>query len=286
MKALNECVVTIVGLGMEGGSLAISLRENIKPKRIYAVDRNPETLAAAKLLKVIDEGFADPRQAFSESDLIIMAIYPAAIAPFIKKYQDSIKTNCIVTDVAGTKVKLIHDILPFLRDDLEFVFAHPMAGNEHRGFLFADKKIFNQANYIIVPTERNSPEALQFIEALALGLGCARVIYTDAKTHDKRIAYASQLVHLIATSITNCDSFDAELQNFVGGSFRDITRVAKINADLWSDAFLENKEALLLELEAFKKNLNQIEAAIKENNYDEIYRFLQKSYEKRSQSSF
>lgn len=286
MIKLKDLTITIVGLGMEGGSYAIALRENVNPQKIYAVDVNHEALVAAQSLKVIDEGFSDPQIPFSQSDLIIMAIYPAGIADYIKQHQVSIKSGALITDVAGTKTRIVNEIQAILRPDLDFVAGHPMAGNENRGFLFADKKIFQNANYIITPHEKNRIENITLIESLATAIGCTNIIKTDPVTHDQRMAYASQLVHAIAASITNCDSFDESLTNFVGGSFRDITRVAKINADLWTDAFLENKVFLIEEIDKFQHQLSLLKKAIEDNDANATHEFLQRSFDKRSKNKF
>lgn len=286
MKNIRDMVITIVGLGMEGGSFAIALQDTFHPKAIYGVDIHPETLAAAKALHVIEEGFLTPEIPFAASDLVIMATYPAIISDYIQKYQKYLKQNAIITDVAGTKTRLVTEISSFLREDLDYIAGHPMAGNEHRGFLFADKNIFQNANYIITPHTNNKEENLELIKTVALAIGCSKVIFTDPLIHDKKMAYASQLVHAISASITNSDSFDNDLTHFVGGSFRDITRVAKINADLWTQTFLENKEFLVEEMDCFIELITSLRNSINEDNESEIYAFLQKSFDKKTKSKY
>jgi prephenate dehydrogenase len=272
--------ITIVGLGMEGGSYAIAAKSYLNPKNLFAVDIDENVLIAAERLKVIDKGFVDPKEALESSDLVIMCIYPSAVISFIKENMGSFKSGAIITDVAGVKRNIVNELVDVMRDDVDFVPGHPMAGNEFRGFLYADKKIFEGNSYLITPTSKNKEKSISVIEEMASKFGCSKVYRTTPDIHDTNIAYASQLMHLIATSIVNSNSYTKDMKNFVGGSFKSATRVANINPDLWTDAFLENKDKLLEQIELFSSNVNLIKDALINEDRNTIHSFFKMSYEK------
>lgn len=282
MRKLKDLKITVVGLGMEGGSYAIALRHYINPKNLWGIDIDDNTLIAAEKLGVIDKGFTNPIEPLKNSDLVIMCIYPSGIINFIKENNNYFKQNCVITDVAGVKERLVNDINSFLRDDIDYIAGHPMAGNEYKGFLYASKDIFDGANYLITPSEKNKEENLKLVEEIAYKIGCSNVMRIDHITHDKMIAYASQLIHVIATSIVNNEHFSDDINLFSGGSFKNATRVANINSDLWTDAFIENKKYLIEELEKFENNISLVKDSLINDNREILYNFLQESYVKRN----
>ncbi|QQK08447.1 prephenate dehydrogenase [Miniphocaeibacter halophilus] len=282
LNRLKNMNITIAGLGMEGGSMALAIKEWIRPKKIYGISRTENTIKAAEALEAIDKGSINPQEILEDTDLLILSMYPSGIVEFLRKNQEFLKPGTVITDLAGTKKKLVPEILSFLRDDLDFIPGHPMAGNEFSGFLNADKAIFYNANYILTPTERNKPENIDLIKTLALEIKCKGVEITDIDTHDKKIAYASQLVHAISVAITNSPSYDDQVEYFVGGSFKDITRVARINPNLWTDAFLESKEDLLIEMDKFLKEFIKLKDALEIEDYEKIWNILEHSRQRRS----
>lgn len=283
MNKLENFNIAIVGLGMEGGSYAIALRHYINPKNLWGIDIDEDTVIAAEKLGVIDKGYSSIEETLSNSDLVIMCIYPSDIIEFIKKYNSNFKENSIITDAAGVKERLVKEINLFLREDLDYIAGHPMAGNEYKGFLYATKDIFDGTNYLITPIEKNKEENVLLIEELAYKIGCSNVMRIDYKTHDIMIAYASQLIHVIATSIVNNDHFSDDIVLFSGGSFKNATRVANINSDLWTDAFFENKYYLIKELENFENNISLVKKSLENNDRKALYDFLQSSYIKRNE---
>lgn len=270
--------ITIVGLGMEGGSFAIAMKHFIKPKKLWAIDINEDILIAAEKLGVIDKGTLIPKEFLSKSDLVIMCIYPSLIIEFMKENINNFKSGSVITDVAGVKRNIVNEISLIMREDIDFVPGHPMAGNEFKGFLYADKKIFEGASYLLTPTLYNKEENLQLIEAMAKKIGCSKVYRTDIDTHDSMVAYASQLIHVIAASIVNNDNYSDDISLFSGGSFKSATRVANINPDLWTDAFIENRDKLIEQIDLFTSNINLIKDALVNKDSDSIHDFLEKSF--------
>jgi prephenate dehydrogenase len=274
----NDKNITIVGLGMEGGSFAIAIKEFINPKNLFAIDIDENILIAAEKLDVISKGFTDPADVLGESDIVILCIYPSLVIDFVKEHMKNFKSGCIITDVAGVKRHIVNELSGLVRDDIDFIPGHPMAGNEFRGFLYADKKIFEGCSYLLTPTEKNKEENLVIIETLVKRIGASVVLRTDIDTHDTMIAYASQLIHVIASSIVNSEYYSDDITLFSGGSFKSATRVANINPDLWTDAFLENKDNLIKQIDAFSNNIQMLKEALIENDADLIHGFLKESF--------
>jgi prephenate dehydrogenase len=274
----NDKNITIVGLGMEGGSFAIAIKEFINPKNLFAIDIDENILIAAEKLNVISKGFTDPADVLGESDIVILCIYPSLVIDFVKEHMENFKSGCIITDVAGVKRHIVNELSGIVRDDIDFIPGHPMAGNEFRGFLYADKKIFEGCSYLLTPTEKNKEENLVIIETLVKRIGASVVLRTDIDTHDTMIAYASQLIHVIASSIVNSEYYSDDITLFSGGSFKSATRVANINPDLWTDAFLENKDNLIKQIDAFSSNIQMLKEALIENDADLIHGFLKESF--------
>lgn len=270
--------ITIIGLGMEGGSFAIAIKHYINPKNLFAVDIDENIVIAAEKLDVITKGYTDASEVLGKSDIVIMCIYPSLIVDFMKNHMQDFKSGCIITDVAGVKRNIVKELDNIVRDDIDFIPGHPMAGNEFRGFLYADKNIFNGCSYLLTPTHKNKEDNLMVIESLAKRIGASVVLRTDIETHDTMIAYASQLIHVIASSIVNSEYYSDDITLFSGGSFKSATRVANINPDLWTDAFLENKDKLIKQIDAFSCNIQSLKNALMENDEALIHSFLTESF--------
>ncbi|WP_298840634.1 prephenate dehydrogenase [Clostridium sp.] len=266
--------ITIVGLGLIGGSFAMALR-NLNPKNIWAIDIDKETLRVAEKMNIIDKGYLSPEIPLSNSDIVILAVYPQKTINFVKNNMNLFKSGAVITDTAGIKSNLIHEIMPVLRGDLDFIGGHPMAGKEESGLKAASKDMFKNANYIITPINGNKEENINLVGTLAKGMGCKRVVYLTPKEHDDIISYTSQLPHIIAVSLIDCNNLIKGTAKFIGGSFRDTTRVATINGELWPELLLYNKENIISKIEDFEKNIKEIKIAIINN--DAV--FLKKRFE-------
>lgn len=271
--------ITVVGLGLIGGSFAMALKK-LQPKRIWAVDTDRETLAKAEKDGVITKGFTDTKVPLQSSDLVIICIYPELAVTFIKDNMAYFKQAAIITDTAGIKEKLVREIGTCLRSDVSFVGGHPLAGKELGGYAHAGAEIFQQANYLLTPVPGTPPESIALIKKMLLELGFRPPLEMTPAKHDAIIALTSQLPHVIAAALMN--SAEAEdTGNLVGGSFRDATRVARMNPELWSELLLENKEHILDEIDRFIDNVRHIRAAIADNNHRLLYEILKNSGEER-----
>ena len=176
---------------------------------------------------------------------------------------------------------LVNEVLDILPNDVDFVFGHPMAGREKRGIDFASSQVFKGANYIITPTNHNKPENVDLIEKLAFEMGFGRVRRITPSVHDEMIGYTSQLPHAMAVALINSDEEHRDTGSFIGDSYRDLTRIANINEDLWSELFLGNKENLLNSIKKFEEQLDIIKEALIEDNKEELIRCFIKSTKRR-----
>lgn len=249
MTLTKDTKILIVGLGVIGGSYAKALTDaGYSVSAITKEQSEVEYALKNKMLRyattVIEE------ELIKKSELIIFALYPTVFIDWIEKYQHLFTPGTLITDVSGVKQRVITDINEILRRDVEFISSHPMAGRERSGVEFSDPSVFKGANYIITPTEKNSKEAIEISKQLGKILGFSRISELDPETHDQMIAFLSQLTHCIAVSLMNCNSTE-NLEKYTGDSFRDLTRIAKINDKMWSELFLMNKDALLCEMNRF-----------------------------------
>ena len=233
--------ILIVGLGLLGGSYAMGLSK--KGWQVSAIDRDEFALAYAKEKGIIDEGASrDFEPLVEKADRIVFALYPAAFVEWVRTYKHLFRPGLIFTDVSGVKQGVVEPIQAMLPEGVEFIASHPMAGREVSGVQNATDAMFAPANFIITPTDKNTPAGLAFVRVLAETLG---------------FGYVSQLTHAIAVSLM-CASDNAHLAEYTGDSFRDLTRIARINETMWSELFLENREILTAEIDQFTATLQTL----------------------------
>ena len=277
----KDTKILIVGLGMIGGSYAAALTN--LGYTVSAITRSGRTIDYAVEHKMIACGasYPDPDM-ISDADLIIIALYPHTLISWIAENQGHIKPGAVITDVTGVKGSIVGKVQSILRGDVEFIAAHPMAGRERSGIEYSDPSIFRQANYIIVPTEKNTPEAIGICRALGETLGFARISSLSPDEHDKMIAFLSQLTHCIAVSLM-CASDDPTIKNYTGDSFRDLTRIAKINDEMWSELFLANREKLLAEMKSFREKFTELEDALERGDAETMRAMMRLSTVRRTE---
>ena len=241
--------ILIVGLGLLGGSYAQALTQ--KGFEVGAIDLSQDSIAYALSRGMIAHGKWEVTKDYVEQfDIVVFALYPKVLTAWIEKYQHFFKSGAILTDVTGVKCAVVYDIQALLRPDVEFIGAHPMAGREVYGVENANPHMFLGANYIVTPTEQNTPAAIALSEDIGHLLGFGTVTRLSPPEHDEMIGFLSQLTHCIAVSLmTSRDT--AALVDYSGDSFRDLTRIAKINEHMWSELFLSNKEPLLRQMDLF-----------------------------------
>ena len=249
--------IVVVGLGVIGGSFAMALKE-ASYQQVYGIDTNKQTLEKAKQMGLIKDGSVTGELFLKQADLIILSIYPKLVKSFIESNRDNFKPGCVITDATGVKGMFINDILEILPNEVDFVFGHPMAGREKKGIDYASADVFKEANFIITPTKKNKERNIEVVEDLAKQMGFLNINKVSPREHDCIISFTSQLPHVLAVSLINSDDLTFDTGSFIGDSYRELTRIANINEELWTELFLENKENLLRRIENFEKELLKI----------------------------
>lgn len=281
-KPLRDLTFAIVGLGLIGGSYAKALR-NIKVRKILGMDISHGIAWACLNANMIDEVIEADGSNLKEADVIICSVYPEAIVGFVRQNVQNFAEGMLMTDATGVKGTMPQDIQALLPESCEFISGHPMAGRQGSGLGMSDAAIFNNSNYIIVPTEKNSPEAVRWLEEFAKALGCARSVKVSMEDHDKIIAYTSDLPHITAVALVNSASYNENTQYFIAGGFRDATRVADINPDLWSDLFLSNRANVIAEIENYQNQLERWKKAIENNDRETLKEIMREAGPRRRQ---
>ena len=268
--------IVIVGLGVIGGGYAMALKE-AGYTEVYGIDKNTETLRKAKSLGIIKEGYEDEKEIIQDADLIVLAVYPNLVKDFIINNKEHFKDGAVITDVTGIKQLFINEITKILPENIDFVFAHPMAGREKKGIDYATNQVFKGANFLITVTDRNKDENLDLIENLAYKMGFKHIKRICPKYHDEMIAFTSQLPHALAVALINSDIEGRNTGEFIGDSYRDLTRIANINESLWSQLFLGNKENLLQTIYNFEEELDKIKSCLENEDKEALQELFIKS---------
>lgn len=261
--------ILIVGLGVIGGGYAMALKK-AGYTEIYGIDKNIDTLKKAEKLGVIKKGYIDEGEIIQDADIIVLAVYPNLVKDFIVRNISKFKDNAVITDVTGIKQLFIDDVISILPNNIDFVFAHPMAGREKKGIDYATNEVFKDANFIITVTEKNKDENIRLIEELAYKMGFKNIKRVSPKVHDEIIAFTSQLPHALAVALINSDIEGRDTGKFIGDSYRDLTRIANINESLWSQLFLGNKKNLLKAIYNFQEELYKIKNYIENENKEKL----------------
>ncbi|MBQ7525484.1 MAG: prephenate dehydrogenase [Abditibacteriota bacterium] len=268
MEWINRKNIHIVGLGLIGGSYAMALKR--MGFSVSAIDKNPDAIEYAVEKGIIDHGATIPDETIiSAADAIIFALYPNVFIDWMSKYKDLLKPGIYITDVTGVKSAIVYRVQDILGDRAEFIASHPMAGKEVGGVRNSDDLIFRDANYIVVPTDRNTEGAVNWCKRLGKLLGFKNISILSPEEHDRMIAYVSQLTHCIAVSLMTEPS-PRNAEKFTGDSFRDLTRIARINENMWSELFFMNKDALLGEMDAFIKEITDLRNLIADDDVEGV----------------
>lgn len=272
--------VMIVGLGLLGGSYAEALKRF--GFHISAITKSQSSIDYALEKGLIDEGTTeiDPKM-IGEADLLIFALYPHVFVEWIKENQQFFKPGALITDVTGVKGSIVYKIQDMLREDVEFIAAHPMAGREVSGVENSTSRIFIGANYIVTPTAKNTPEAIATCKELGLLLGFTNVAQLSPEEHDEMIGFLSQLTHCIAVALMTCNDKE-NMEKFTGDSFRDLTRIARINEYMWSELFMENRDALLGQMDLFLKQFTSLRNMIADGNVKDMQEMMRQSTARRA----
>ena len=280
MKLTKDKKILIIGMGLIGGSFAQGL--SCEGFSVSGLDPNEKAISFALEKGYIAEGRTEVSNEYIEKfDIVIFAVYPRVMIKWLKEYQHLLKSGTLITDVTGIKGWLVEELNQILRSDVEFVGAHPMAGREVGGVENSNKDIFKEANFIIIPTQSSTLEGIDLVYQIANALHFKNIAKLTAAEHDEMIGFLSQLTHCIAVSLMTCKE-SKELVEYTGDSFRDLTRIAKINETMWSELFLLNKKELLKQMNLFLEQFNKLKDTIENNDVEGMKEIMRLSTVNRS----
>ena len=278
MRLTKQHKILIVGLGLIGGSYAMALSK--KGYEVGAITLNQEDITYAINNKIIAHGQTNVDKDYvSQFDIVIFALYPKVLLDWVNNYHTYFKKGAIISDVTGIKKEIVYKMQDVLKD-CEFIGAHPMAGKEVYGVINATDNMFKKANYIVTPTNKNTQDAIDIATSIGEELEFANISILSPEKHDEMIAYLSQLTHCIAVSLMTC-SENEHLKEYTGDSFRDLTRIANINEDMWSELFLMNKEELLKQMDLFINEFNKLKQTIKDEDVESMKDLMRLSTKRR-----
>lgn len=287
MKKLKDMNFGIVGLGIMGGSIAKAIRQNILSQngatgKIYACNRSTACLSQATAEGVVDQTFTSDKvnEMIPLCDFVYVCLYPHATLNFLVEHRDEFKSGAIVSDISGVKGIFAKELPSILRPDVDFIIGHPMAGGEKEGYANSNAQFFVNHNYILCPESFNKPENIELMKDFVTAMGFTRITETSCDVHDYKIGFTSQLCHVIASALVE-SAEDPEITAFGGGSFEDLTRIAMINAPLWTELFISNKEKLCQHIDNFEKQMERFKKYISEEDSDNLKAMLEDTRDKR-----
>lgn len=245
--------ILICGLGLIGASLAKTLKKNTN-HTVLGWNRTESVTEKALRDGVIDKT-GDIDSLMAEADITFVNFYPEAIVPFILEHKNSFKKDSVVTDSCGIKTKICR-AMEKEKLDFYFIGAHPMAGREVGGYDNSLDNLYDKASFIVTPVDGTPRNKIDALVGLAESMGFARTVVTTPEHHDEMIAFTSQIAHVLACSYV-LSPLAPSHAGYSAGSYRDVSRVARINADMWADLFIDNKEALVKEIDDLVSNLMQ-----------------------------
>jgi len=266
--------VTIIGLGLIGGSLALAIKEKKLAKEVRGVSRRKSTIGFAAKNKIVDFATLDIEEGARDSDLLIIATPVLKIPAMAKAAAPFLKKGAIITDAGSTKARVSKDIKKAGLKGMNFIGSHPIAGSEKSGIRSADKDIFKGAKCVMTRTKDTEPGAFNKLKKFWTKLGM-RVIEMSPDSHDKRLSKISHLPHALSVSLVN--SVGKNDLKLAAKGFRDTTRIASGEPELWKDIFLTNKDNLIKDIKRVKKELSRIEAVLRKNDEKGLLRLLAKA---------
>lgn len=266
--------ITIIGLGLIGGSLGLAIKKHRLAKEIIGVSRKRSTVIRALSIRAVDKVSLDPEKAVKGSDLVILCTPVLKIIDIACQISGYLDRDTIVTDAGSTKKYIVSNLESLFPKGVDFVGSHPLAGSEKSGVIYSDRDLFESAYCIVTKTNKTKLTALNKIKRFWRGLGMNVEIMNPDK-HDKIVSRLSHLPHALSAALSNTCA-DSELHLAAGG-FKDTTRIAAGNAELWKDIFMTNRKNIIRDIGQFKKELSRIEAALENNNGPEVLKLFKKA---------
>ena len=262
-------IITAVGLGLIGGSLCKAIKKHTN-HTVYGIDINKETIDMALSQRAIDEETTD----LSLADITIISLYPTTAIDYITANAEKFKEGSIVIDTCGVKKAIVDSVTPILeKHGVTFIGGHPMAGREFSGFEYSTDNLFEEVSFIVTPLESVPQAKLNLIEDFVYSIHFKKVVFATPEEHDQIIAFTSQLAHVVSNAFIKSPTHQKQL-GFSAGSFQDLTRVAKLNEDMWTPLFMLNKEPLCFEIDYIIDRLKEYRDALENEDSDRLKELL------------
>ena len=263
--------ITIIGVGLIGGSLALALKERNLAKVVFGYGRDQSRLEEAQKSNVIDAFSTNIKEAIDEANIVVIATPVGTFKDILDQIEPLISSNVIITDVGSTKSDIVNIVNDVLKDNSScFIPAHPIAGKERSGFEVSDSKLYDGKKVIITPQETNSPESIDVIDQMWKNVG-ADVDFMSAESHDNLLGMTSHLPHMLAFSLVNyLVDQNPNASIYAGGGFKDFSRIASGDAIMWRDICLQNKNQIMSHLKGYQSTLNDLLEAINDEDSEKL----------------
>lgn len=271
--------IGIVGLGLIGGSMAKSIKSRTE-HTVLGQDIHQETMMLARMCGAIDAPLTEEN--LPQCDLILIAIRPQAAIDWVRTHADHIAKSAIVVDLCGVKRAVVSAIAPIAQEHgFSYIGGHPMAGKERSGFTAATDNLYVGASMILTPDEHTNPQLLETLKAFFLDVGFSSLTFSTPDEHDRIIAFTSQLAHIVSSSYVKSPEAQKR-RGFSAGSFQDMTRVARLDEEMWTELFLDDADYLVMELDEIIRHLTEYADALKAKNADTLCALLRDGREKKA----
>lgn len=268
--------VGIVGLGLIGGSMAKSIKARTG-HTVYGTDLDGETMTLARLCGAVDAALTE--ETLPECDLIFLAIRPGAAVEWVRRSGAQIAKSAILVDLCGVKRTVVERIAPLAEQHgFAYIGGHPMAGRERGGFTASSEDLYVGASMILTPDKRTDMKLLETLQSFFLDVGFARLTFSQPEEHDRIIAFTSQLAHIVSSAYVKSPEAQRR-RGFSAGSFQDMTRVARLDEDMWTELFLDDADYLTAELEVLIRHLEEYRAALAAGDADRLRALLREGRE-------
>lgn len=273
--------IAVVGLGLIGGSIAKTLKKNTTHS-VYAINRSQQTLKTALSEEAIDGAIT--AEELKDMDVVFIGLYAGLTIDFVLKNADNFKKGAVVADTCGVKTEIVKALTqPLAEKGVHFVGCHPMAGREFSGYRYSLDNLFDNASCILTPDEDTDQNAVKLLSELAHEMRFRKTVISTPQEHDRVIAFTSQLAHIVSASYVKSPSLFKQA-GFSAGSFKDMTRVAYLNEDMWTELFMLNKDALSFEIGCVINALQDYKNALDSGDSDKLHALLKESRELKERS--
>ncbi len=276
--------MTVIGVGLIGGSLALALKEAGFVGEVVGCGRGKPNLEKALALGIIDSYERDPQKAVADSDLVFLATPVLTLADLVARIAPALKPGAIVTDGGSVKGELVRTISPLVPEGVHFVAGHPIAGTEKSGAEAAFSSLYQGKRCILTPESTTDVQALAQVTAMWQAAG-SEVVCMSVEKHDRILAAISHLPHMVAYSLVNAvgsyDHYEENILEYSAGGFRDFTRIASSDPMMWRDIALTNREALLEMMEQFESFFSELKEDVRNGDMERLFEFFHRSKELR-----